>query len=886
MYERLPRGVRRLLRLPQSSARLMADLDDEIRFHLETRIDAFVARGMSLADARAAALARFGDADDVRRHYRSMSAARAWRADAVEWLTEWSQDVRFAVRQFSRAPAFTAITVIMLALGIGANTALFSVVHHLILNPLPFPDGDRLVSLTATGGGGRVLIQPTQHMAESWRQRTRVVERVALAQEGALLLGDSTTGRSEDVGAMAVQPQVFALAPVRPILGRNIVGDDTLVGAPPVAVIGYRLWAKTFGRSPAVLGRVIHLSDHLYTIVGVMPPGYAVPFNSENNQVFTALQSSIVDRPIFVIGKLRKGVTRAAADRELAMLFPPRSVENPGSDAPRTITSANLASRSLKTMVLILFAAVSCVLLIVCANVANLALVRSWSRQREFAIRAALGAGRGRLGRQVFTESLLLALAGGAAGIGTAVAGLHIIIAAQPASVSDLDGVRIEPAVLAWAFGISVIAAVVFGLAPALFAANDRVGEALKTGTRTAAGNISGRRLRGALVIVEVSLSVVLLAGAGLLIRTLTAFERLDVGMNAHGLVGIQLQWPTRQQAPDPVHRRAALSGMLRAVQGLPGVEAATFAAELPPGFGIAMGRLEIDGRQTAPGDALNLLGYNDAGPDFFRTVGIPVEQGRVFGSTGSSLDAAGINEVVINERLARRFWPKGGALGARIRRGNDPWSTVVGIVGDVRLPSLALGGRELQMYMPMRFTDATAMLVDRSTLPLAALTKTLTTAIHETDASIIIRGDPTTAEAIVSAAMDRQRFVLALLGAFATLALILAAVGLHGVIAYGVTQRTREIGVRIALGARKADVLRLVVSQGLVLVLTGVVTGVGTALVATRALASLLFGVQPGDPTTLTAVAVLSLVAAIIASYGPARRAAMLDPIDALRAD
>ncbi|HEY4218912.1 MAG TPA: ABC transporter permease [Gemmatimonadaceae bacterium] len=883
VLERLPHGIRRIFRLPETPARLMHELDDEIQFHLETRIDALRASGLSEHDARVAALARFGDADDVRRHYRGMSEPRLWWRGAAEWWAEWMQDVRFALRQFARAPGFTTITVVTLALGIGANTALFSVVHHLILASPPFPDGNRIVSLTATSGGGRIHIEATQHMAEAWRQGSHIVDQIAFAQEGELLLGDSASGSSEDIGAMALEPQIFSIAPVHPIIGRNIVGADTLAGAPPVIVLGYDLWVREFGRDSTIVGRLMRLSNRSYTIVGVMPPGYSVPFAGDMSDVFTALETSHDNRPIVAIGKLRRGTQQDQANRELATLLPPHSVVNAGDEPPRVMTAADITSKGTRTIVLVLFATVCCVLLIACANVANLALARSWSRQREFAIRAALGAGRRRLSRQVFTESMLLALAGGVAGIAVALVVLRIVAAAQPAGLGYLDGVHIESPAIAWTLGISILAAVVSGVAPALFAADARFGETLKAGSRTASGSVGGRRFRSTLIVVEVSLSVVLLVAAGLLIRTLTAFEHLDIGMQSHGLVGVQLQMPPEKK-PDPVRRRASMDAMLSAVRAIPGVQGATYAAALPPKFGLAFGRFEIEGRQFAPGDTLSALGFDAVTPDFFALAGISVVRGRVFAADAP--DDSSQSEIVINEKLAHRYWPDGNAIGARLRQNAGPWSTVVGIVGDVRLPALDQAGRDVQMYIPNNYHSSTMQLLVRSTLPLAALDKALLATIHNASGSVIVRGDPQSAEAIVSRSMANQRFVLTLLGAFAVLALVLASIGLHGVVAYSAGQRTREIGVRIALGAQSGDVVKLVLAQGLSLVAIGVVVGAAVAAASSRGLGSLLYHVRPGDPMTIAVAALLLFAVAVIASYGPARRAAALDPIDALRAD
>jgi putative ABC transport system permease protein len=878
----IPREVRRLFRLPPTLDRMTRDLDDEIRFHVESRVAALRAAGMLEQAAIAAALREFGDADDLRAYCRTIASRRARQNRVRDWAAEWLQDVRFAARQFARAPGFTATAAVMLALGIGANAAIFSVVNHLLITPLPFAGGNRMVVVRMTSGGGTVLMPAMQSLVDEWRVRAHTVSQIVTVWERSYSLGDSTRGPTEPVDATMISPGALEFVGIAPMLGRGIVPSDTVAGAAPVVLLSEGIWRGRFG-GVDMLGKSIVLDQVAHTIVGVMPERFWIPFNADGRQLFTALPGAGArDRQIDAIAKLRSGFTAHDASREIAALFPAKSERNPYADPPQVVRAVDRLPRRLRQTVLVLFGAVVLVLLIACSNVANLVLARALARQREFAIRAAMGAGRARLMRQVFTESLMLAVVGGLLGLGVAAATLGVIRSSHSSAVGQLGTVHIEPAVLLWSLGVTMVASLVFGVAPALLASGARTGASLSSSTRTASGGTAARRFRSGLVVLEVTLAVVLLAGAGLLVRTLVAMQHADVGMDSAGLSGLRLRLNAKSLR-DPVARSAAAQAALDQVKQIPGVRAATYAMDIPPRFGIGMGALEIEGRTIDANDTIKAIAMNAVSAEFFALAGIPVRQGRVFAPNPALVGR--VDEVVVGEQFARRFWPGGNAIGARVRRDGEPWSTIVGVVGDVHIAAANDRRYDSQMYRAGSLAENQAMLLVRSSLPPAKLEAAMIASVHGAN-SAIKTGKFESSQAMISQSMDQHRLVLTLLGVFALLALVLAAVGLHGVIAYSVSQRTREIGVRVALGAHASDVARLVLGQGVRLAAIGIVFGIAGALGATRALASLLYGVQPGDPVTVVTVGALMLVVTLTATYTPARRAARLDPVEALRAD
>jgi predicted permease len=873
----LPSGIRRLFRPPQSYRRRMRDLDEEIRFHIETHVAQLVARGVPESDARAAALERFGDSDDLRAYCGAIAARREPARRLRVWIGELVQDVRFAGRQIERAPAFSAIAALILALGIGANTGVFSVVNHLLISPLPFADGNRMVVVMATSGGGKILVTPDPGMINAWRMRARTVQDVVVFDEVGFTLGDSTLGPTRTISGAAVPPEMLSFIGMKPLLGRGILAADTLADAAPVVVIGEAMWRSEFAESRDVIGRSIVLNGVKHGVVGVMPERFVIPFAGVRDAI-VARRHAANSRPA-AIAKLRPGASIEDANKEAAAILPPRSEFNSYTDPPRIAREIDLVGRQRKQMILVLFGAVGIVLLIACANVANLLLARAWGRQREFTVRIALGAGRWRIVRQVLTESVLLASLAGALGIGFSYLVLNGVRAALPGGGTDFNDVHIEAAVLWWSVAISVMTGILFGVGPALAAATSNAAATLKASTRSSTGGTVARRVRAGLVVGEVALSVVLLASAGLMVRTLIALDRIDIGFDSRGLSSTYIGFPPTSVA-DSTTRRAAWLAVRDGVRAIPGVRGVTFAMSSPADFSVSMGGLEVEGRALAAGDSMGTFASNAVSPDYFSLAGIPLTRGH------TPEDA---HEVVINEAFARRLWPNGNAIGARVRRaGRGPWGTIVGISTDIRLPGQQTDhlNRDLQFYDNWPGSALSGTVLVRSDLPATVLEAAIRKAVHDASPALKTFMPLQKADKKIAAGADTQRFVLRLIGAFALFAMLLAGVGLHGVISYAVNQRTREIGVRVALGAQARDVTRLVLFQGLALAIGGVAVGVVGAVIATRLLRTFLYGVQPGDPVTLGVVGALLLGVALLATYAPARRAARLDPLEALRAD
>ena len=856
--------------------RVESELDRELRLHLELETEENIRRGMAPDEARRRALVAFGGVEQTKEAVRDERETR--------WLDEISADVRYALRGFRRQPWFTATAVLLLALGIGANVAIFSVVHRLILRPLPFSDGNRMVNLQATYGHGAVVSGSRRQFIDQWRARARSVLAITMVDERRYRIGDTARSPESEWGA-AIPPGALGFTGVRPALGRDVTAQDTLPNAPPVALLSDGIWQRLYGASPSVVGRTILLDGTPHTIIGVMPPAFRLPF-IDGNAVFTALPAATAsDRDVTAIAKLAEHRDVDDANREVAGIF--NSIPRPkGSiaDPPRLVRAVDLLGRQYRVILEVLFGAVGFVLLIACANVANLVLARAWSRQREFAVRTAMGAGTARLVRQVFTESIMLAIAAGALSLAVAAMALRLMVAAQPPHSTELNGATLNAPVLGWSAAISVAAGVLFGLAPALFLARRDSAEVLKDSARTATGSHAARHVRSGLVVLEVALSVVLLIGSGLLIRTLVAMQHMDYGIEPRHLAAVSLRLTDKKFTLEG--KRDALHTLLDRVRAVPGIEQATLADRLPPDNVIGASAIEIEGRTVGVGDSLSSFVLNGGPSDFFSVLGMHFVAGRGFVDDPTPTDVHGASEVVIGESFAKRFWPNGGAVGARIRPFSQlPWVTVVGVVHDVREPGDERRPWHPQLFMAMPAASPHPFLLFRSHQPLERILPSITTAIHEANPLIAI-GPAATADAQFAHAMVMHRFTLTLLGAFAGLALVLAIVGLHSVVAYSVGQRSREIGVRIALGAATTNVVGLVVRQSMTLALVGVGVGVVAGIAASRALRSMLYGVGTADPVTIAGVAVVLVTGALVAAFAPARRAANVNPVDALRAD
>lgn len=913
----LPRGVRRLFRLPATRQRLVQDADDEMRLHLDLWTQEFRSQGMSDAEAEAAALRRFGDPRAYRDHVARRAERKARWQRIAGWFVEWQQDIRFASRHFAKAPAFTTIAVLTLALGIGANTAIFSVVHRLLIAPLPYPNGDRTVALKTAGrlgvvGGLAGLMSdapadPPSQVLSAWATRTHSFEQMAGVEP--MFLSLLPNGQQDTVSHAFVTANLLGLLGAGPSYGRMFRPEEEKRGANHVAMISHRWWQTAYGGRGDVLGTTLEYEGEKYTIVGVMPVGFTIPMSARAVDQLSATSPDVwlpapIDETSVGFGLLRPGVTSAIATSELnaiansadmrALLFPgPRAASD--SIRARAMRAQDfLETRELRTIE-VLFAAVGALLLIACANVANLLLVRGWARRREFAVRMGLGAGRARLIRLALTESVLLAVGAGVIGVLIAWQGLRVIIALRPIALDHLADVHIEPAVLIWTAAISIFTGVLFGGAAAFFVASQNVADLLRSETRASSGGGASRRVRSSLIVVEIALSFALLVAAGLLTRSFIALQRTPLGFDPHNLVSLDVLFPPRL----PVEQRASLrEAVSRRLAEVPAVTAA--AEGMLPTAGIQLrDAIVIDSRDGPRSVAAPhfMVTWIDTG--YFRTSGIVLLAGRA--PRPGAGDAPPLtpsqprrdisDEVVVGRALARRIAPNGNAIGIRIRtvpagnRGpwSDAWSTIVGISDDVQLPGPHRDLDELQIYsQPGRMFPV--YVVRFASVP-PNVESLLRQAVQGVNPTLVARR-ARIADDYVREALAPTRFTLALLGAFAGVALVLAIVGLYGSISYSVSQRTREIGIRIALGASSKSVMRLVVGDGVRLALVGLMIGAGTAVAASRTLSSLLYAVTANDPATFVAIAILVGAVALAASYLPARRAARVDPVDALRSE
>lgn len=803
------------------------------------------------------------------------------------------QDLRYGLRMLMRSPSFTTIAVLALALGIGANSAIFSVVNTVLLRPLPYKNPDALMMLweEATHLG---FPQNTPSPAEfgDWRDQNTVFEGMAaMAQNNFNLTG---AGEPERFDGRRVSANLFALLGVEPQLGRAFRPEEDQPGT-RVVVLGYGMWQRRFGGDASIIGRALTLNGESYTVIGVMPRSFqGIPsFDNWKDQLWVPIAFSPEEATqrgnhfLEVIARLKPGVTQQKAQAEMDTIAARLAQLYPQDNLRIGVIVKPLHEQlvgNIKAALIVLLGAVGFVLLIACANVANLLLARAAVRQKEIALRLALGANRSRLTRQFLTESLLLATLGGAVGLLFSVVGINILKRFIPDSISQAQAIGLDGKVLIFTALISLVTGAIFGLAPASQASNFNLNDTLKEGGRDSGASRRGNRIRNLLVIGEVAISFVLLIGAGLLINSFLHLRNLDPGFRADHLLTMKLVLPELKY-PDKQRRAPFYEEVLRRVGSLPGVESVAFAGNLPFTYNGDSVFVSVEGRpDPAPDQQVDVV-TRVVSPGYFSTMKIPLVQGRDFNDQ-DKVDTAQM--VVITEKTARHFWPGENPIGKRIKPGSSasqsPWREVIGVVKDVRQNDF-IAEPKLQMYLAYRQTNAFApnALVVRTRVDPLSLGSTVQRTIWDVDKDQPV-SDINTMENIVSAAVARQRFSMMLLGVFATLALVLAAVGIYGVMSYSVAQRTREIGIRMALGAQRSDVLKMTVKQGLKLVGFGLVIGLAVAFVLTRVMASLLFGVSATDPLTFLSISAVLLAVAVLASYIPALRATKVDPMVALR--
>jgi putative ABC transport system permease protein len=847
------------------------ELREEVELHCELLAKDFERQGLSPAAALVAARRAMGNETSMRENAREV-----WLGAGVD---AWLNDCRHAWRGLRRSPLFTIVAVLTLALGIGANTAIFSVVHHLLLVPLPFPDGNRIVRI-----GTELASDPSQPfdieaaVLRRVAQRSRTLEDFAADERLRTTLGD--TAAHDQAPGVAITPSLLHTLRVRPILGRGFTGEDARVDAEPVVMISYTIWQLRFGGTRSVLGQKIRVNGILRTIVGVTPRGLTIPMRFEDlPDVWLPLDpdASTGERDGFA--RLRRGVSITSARREVQAIV----MEHPDPRWPKTVRASvtravDRVDERLKRAVQVLFIAVSGLLFIACANVANLLFMRGWTRQRELAIRRALGAGRMRVARHLLIESLTLAVVGGGLGLLIVWKGLSPMLALLPGFGSALEGVRINGGVLRWTIAISIGTGLLFGIGPAFFSTADSMADALRTGIRSAVGGVFARRLRSAVVVGEIAVSFTFLVAAALLVRSFVTLARFDVGYDVHGLHAATIKL---KHEPARADRAAVERALLRSLSSVPGVAQTTFGNTVLMTDVIAGPFVieSVNGPQTID---LTLCESPSVSPEYFRTMGLPILEGRTFTND---------REIVVNRRFARRFWPNRGALGARLRLGqaaNATWLTVVGISGDLYLPGATTGDLfTLQIYRP---TSVSHTFVKQMSLRVrghpAGFDSTLARAVEGAGVSATLVSIRSVDSMLDQRILSRPRFALVLFGVFASIALVLAAVGLYAIIAYAVTQRTREIGVRVALGAEPFSVARLILADGFRLVLLGGGAGVAVALASMRLLTSFLDDQSRADPLAFGGAMLLLAAVAFVALLVPTLRALRVDPMDALRAD
>ena len=885
--------------------RMDRELAEEMRQHVDLKARKNLAAGMSEEEARYAAHRQLGNATRLEEEGR---AARGF-----PWMETFLQDIRYGVRTLRKNPGFATIAVLTLALGIGANAAIFSIVYGVLLKPLAYSGAERTLRIwQASPSGGFSQLGMTNAQVVRLRQQSSSLESV-----GAYIYRQATLtnpDKAERIRAAYVSAGVFESLGAQPMLGRTFQTSDEEPAHSKVTVLSYRTWQQRFGGEDAVLGRTIKLNGSIYTIIGVMPAGFHLPEDPDGTQsveVWNAMPIDTADLnwgsySLAPLVRMKPGVEVARATAEIQTVFarvrqerPSSAINDPGYSINVSRLHDDLVS-PVRTELWVLLGAVTAVLLIVCANVASLLLARSVTRQKEMAVRSALGASRVRLARQMLTESVLLALLGGAAGLGLAAASLRLILRMAADQVPRLNEVTLNVPVLLFTLAISVIAALFFGMAPAMQAMRQNLNGSLRDQGRGVSSGRAKHRLQGLLTVGEIALALVLVISAGLLLRSLNRLLAIDPGFDSGNVLTAQVNLPAAQYV-DGTRAAGFYDQLTQRVRALPGVASVAAIGGLPLTGSGGDTVFQIEGRAEGAGPtdsgthpATNAFGHFYYWPvtaNFFSTMRIPLLRGRAIQDSDT---AASPPVVVINETMARSYWPNENAVGKRIKlffsdTKTGPWVQIAGVVGNIPLRQLNEEAQP-EAYLPSVQSAVTAgwnspvrTMVVRSSVDPMTLANSLRAEVSALDRGVPI-SQVQTMDQLLDQTVAQPRFNLVLLGVFAAVSLVLAAIGIYGILSNGVRARTQEIGIRMALGAEKSTVLRLVVGQGIRLALLGVAIGLAAAVVCTRFLSGMLYQIRPLDISTFAGVSLGLLVVAVLASFVPAWRATRVDPIIALR--
>ena len=864
--------------------RVERELAEEIEAYLEMLTEAKVREGLDPRAARRAALVELGGVEQVKESVREV---RMGSFIGTTW-----QDVRYGLRVLIKSPVFTLVAVLSLALGIGANTAIFSVVNAVLLRPLPYQDSRRLVAVWHTPpqesfpGLDRFSVSPGNYL--DWKAQSRSFEQMAAYEYAGLSL--STSGDPVPVTGVAVSPDFFSVLRSTPAMGRTFFPEEEQTGRDQVVVLGHGLWQRAFGADPGLVGRTVTLNGRSHTVVGVMPAGFEFPQEAE---LWVPLAWDNQQRQVrsihdsLVVARLRPDVTQAQAQAEMSAIsgrleqqYPE---ENKGWGAVVIPLQEDLVG-DVRPALLVLFSAVGFVLLIACANVANLTLARGANRQKEIALRIALGATRTRVARQLLTESVLLALTGGVLGLLLAGWGGEVLVRLSSGSLPNAGDVGVDRWTLGFTLFISLAAGVAAGLMPALQFTRAEMSETLKQGTGRAGGSSIKQRTRKALVVCEVALSLILLVGAGLMIRSFWKLQRVDPGFDTSNKLTMAVMLsPTRYS--DPQQQLAFLDRALEQLRAQPGVVSVGTTSTIPLTGSGSKQPYAVEGRPAASVAEQPLAQTRYVTPEYFRAMGIPLRQGRFFREQDRE---GGAQVVIVSEAMARQLWPGQDPVGKRLTPSFHLQlgpREVVGVVGDVK-SSAAEAAPAATMYLPYHQTPRPWMVfVARTASAPGNFVQAASKAFYAVDREQALT-DVRTMDEVLAGSLSGRRFNMTLLIVFAALALVLAAVGVYGVMNYSVALRRRELGIRMALGARTVDVLRLVLGQGLALTLIGVGVGLLGAYALTRLMTSMLYGVAATDLLTFVCVSGVLLAVGLLASYLPARRATKVDPMIALRSE